>query len=185
VPPWRLPTVACALLVAASAAWSAEDVVVDADRRDETFEVRARAFLAAPIVVVWAVLTDYERLPAFVPGIATSIVRERRGLRLRLEQRGEARFLLFSFPIEVQLEVTESPPYSVVSRAVGGNVRRMSGRYDLRPDPVRGGVLLLYTGAIEPDFLLPPVIGLAALRSTAEEQFLAMVAEIERVAASR
>ena len=137
MPPWGLPTVACALLAAAGAAWSAEDLVVEADRHGERFEVRASAFVAAPIIVVWAVLTDYERLPAFVPGITKSVVRERRGLRLRLEQTGEARFLLFSFPIEVKLEVTESPPYFVTSRAVGGNVRRMQGRYELRPDPAR------------------------------------------------
>lgn len=185
MPPWGLPTVACALLAAASGAWSAEDFSVEAERQGDGIEVRARAFVAAPASVVWNVLTDYERLPAFVPGIVKSAVRERRGPRVRLDQAGEARFLLFSFPIKVQLEVIESAPHWVVSRAVGGNLRRMLGRYELREDAARGGVLLLYTGFIEPAFDLPPVIGPAALRGTAEEQFAAMVAEIERLAASR
>jgi len=44
-------------------------------------------------------------------------------------------------------------------------------------------VLLRYFGEIEPDFKLPPLIGVAALRSTVTEQFTAMVAEIERRAA--
>jgi len=172
------------LLAAAGVARSADDLTVHAERRDEGVEVSARAFVAAPAAVAWQVLTDYERLPTFVPGIAKSVVRERRGARLRLEQAGEARFFIFSFPIEVQLEVTESRPDWVVSRSVGGNVRRMIGRYELFPDLARGGVLLVYSGLIEPDFDLPPLVGTAALRSMAEEQFRAMVAEIERLGAA-
>jgi ribosome-associated toxin RatA of RatAB toxin-antitoxin module len=180
VPPWSLPSIACALLLAANGALAAEDLAVEAERRGEGVEVRARAFIAAPVELVWQVLTDYERLPAFVPGLSRSIVRARQGTRLRLEQSGEARFLVFSFPMDVQLEVTESAPHWVVSRAVGGNLRRMNGRYDLAADAARGGVLLSYTGLIEPDFDLPPLVGVAALRHMAEEQFRAMVAEIER-----
>jgi ribosome-associated toxin RatA of RatAB toxin-antitoxin module len=185
VPSRRLSFHCFALLLAANGAFAAEDLSVQAERKDEGVEVRAQAFIAAPAALVWKVVTDYERLPAFVPGILRSQVRERQGNRLRLEQTGEARFLIFSFPIDGQLEVTESPPDSVTSRSLGGNLRRMNGRYDLRPDAARGGVVLAYAGIIEPDFSLPPLVGTAALRHMAEEQFRAMVAEIERLAAAR
>jgi ribosome-associated toxin RatA of RatAB toxin-antitoxin module len=138
---------------------------------------------------VWQVLTDYESLPSFIPGLAKSVVRERQGNRLVLEQTGEARFLLFWFPIEVRYEVIESPPQWISSRAISGNLRRMNGRYELHPGPPRTGappaVLLRYEGAIEPSFELPPLIGMVALRSMAEQQFTAMVAEIERRAAAQ
>jgi carbon monoxide dehydrogenase subunit G len=169
--------VMCALL--AGEAGAAEEFSVEAARRGERFEVRARAVLAAPAPLVWQVLTDYERLPRFVPGISRSIVRQRDGNRVRLDQSGEARFLVFSYPIEVQLEVTEAPLQWVVSRAVGGNLRRMYGRYELHPDAQRGTVLL-YTGEIVPDFSLPRFIGTAAVRGMIERQFTAMVEEIER-----
>lgn len=185
MPPWSLPSIACALLLAANGALAAEELAVEAERGDDGVQVRARAFIAAPVDLIWSVLTDYERLPAFVPGISTSVVRARQGSRLRLEQSGEARFLVFSFPMDVQLEVTESAPDWVVSRAVGGNLRQMNGRYDLKPDAARGGVMLTYTGLIEPRFDLPPLVGTAALRHMAEEQFRAMVAEIERRAGRR
>jgi ribosome-associated toxin RatA of RatAB toxin-antitoxin module len=142
--------------------------------------VLASAVLFAPAPIVWQVLTDYERLPAFIPGITKSSVRAREGTRLLVEQAGEARFLIFSFPIEVRLEVTESPSRGIASRAVGGNLRRMDGRYELAPDAARNAVTLRYTGEIEPEFNLPPLIGLAAMRHMVEEQFTAMVAEIER-----
>jgi carbon monoxide dehydrogenase subunit G len=185
VPPRRLPSLACALLLAMNSAFAAEDLAVDAQRLGDGVEVRAKAFIAAPPALVWRVVTDYERMPAFIPGLERSRVRERQGNRLRLEQGGEARFLVFSFPIDVLLEVVEAPPHSVVSRAVGGNLRRMNGRYDFLVDPVRGGVTLSYVVLIEPGFDLPPFVGVTALRQTAEEQFRAMVAEVERRAAER
>ena len=172
--------VAVLLAVQAAPGRAAEDLSVQAERRGERVDVRARALIAAPVAVVWEVLTDYEHLPRFIPGIAKSVVRSRDGGRLLVEQAGEARFLIFFFPIEVQLEVTERPPQWISSRAVAGNVRRMSGRYEIQPDLEHGTVLLRYVGEIEPDFKLPPLIGVAALRSTAAEQFTAMVAEIER-----
>jgi ribosome-associated toxin RatA of RatAB toxin-antitoxin module len=189
---WRGSSMAFALIAAAYAApgSGADDVSVEAERRGTSVEIHARALIAAPPGLVWEVLTDYERLPGFIPGIAKSVVRERQGNRLVLEQTGEARFLMFSFPIDLRSEVIESPPDWVSSRAVGGNLRRMNGRYELRPAPAgvqaaHGRMLLRYEGEIEPDFELPPLLGLVALRSMVEQQFTAMVAEIERRAAAQ
>jgi len=175
---------ALALLAAQTgAASAAEDLAVAVERKGQMFAVRARATVAAPAALAWQVLTDYENLSQFIPGIASSVVLLRSANRALLEQQGEARFLIFSFPIEVRYEVQESPPHWIASRAVGGNLRRMSGRYDLNPDAARPAVQLDYTGEIEPDFDLPPLVGGFALRSMVEAQFTAMVAEIERRAA--
>jgi ribosome-associated toxin RatA of RatAB toxin-antitoxin module len=184
VQPGCLACVAIASVAAIAAApgYAADDVAVEAQRQGEAVQVQAHAVIEAPIGLVWQVLTDYERLPRFIPGISKSVIRDRRGTTLLLEQSGEARFLFFSFPIDVTLEVTESAPRWVASRAVSGNVRRMTGRYELTDEPAQR-VMLRYTGLIEPDFRLPPLVGVAALRSTVAEQFTAMVAEIERRAA--
>jgi hypothetical protein len=168
------------LSMLAAGAHAADGPWVQATRRGERFDVRAQAELAAPAAVVWEVLTDYARLPAFVPGLSRSVVRLREGNRVLLEQSGEARFLLFSLPIQVQLEVTEWPPDRIESRAIGGNLRRMNGRYELRPGTSRDTVLLLYFAEIVPDFELPRFLGAVALRSSIEQQFFAMAAEIER-----
>lgn len=181
--PWRIPCVALALLAAqAGATWAAEDLAVEVQGKGAGFAVRAGATVAAPLSLVWEVLTDYENLPRFIPGIAKSGVRVRKGNRALLEQRGEARFLVFSFPVQVELDVRENPQTSIVSRAVGGNLRRLNGRYDLHVDA--GNVSLRYTGEIEPDFGLPAVINSFVVRSMVEAQFSALVAEIERRAAA-
>jgi carbon monoxide dehydrogenase subunit G len=162
-------------------AGAADDLSVDVNRNGRSFAVRAEATVAAPVATVWEVLTDYDNLARFIPGLSRSAVQLRAANRVRVEQKGEARFLVFSYPIEVVLEVEESPSDSISSRGVGGNLRRMSGRYDLKR--AGAGVLLRYAGELEPDFELPPVIGTLAVRTMVEEQFAAMVAEIERRAA--
>lgn len=170
------------LLALAAQAQTAPDFMVEASVEGGRVEVRARAALAAPVELVWQVISDYERLPQFVPGIARSVVLARSGDRVLVEQSGEARFLVFSVPIEVRLEVLEWPPEWIASRAVAGNLKSMSGRYEIHPDP-GGGVLLRYFGVMEPEFDLPPLVGAAILRAMAEEQFAAMVREIRRRAA--
>jgi ribosome-associated toxin RatA of RatAB toxin-antitoxin module len=166
----------------ASAALAADDLAIDVQREGRSFTVHAAATLAAPAALVWEVLTDYDKLPRFVPGLASSTVQLRAGNRAVVEQKGEARFLVFSYPIEVRLEIAESPGRSIVSRGVAGNLKRMRGRYDLHHGSQ--GIYLRYAGELEPDFELPPLIGTLAVRIMVEEQFAALVAEIERRASA-
>ena len=86
--------------------------------------------------------------------------------------------LFFARDIEVQLAVIESAPHTVVSRFIAGNVRDMSGRYDLSESAA--GVRLVYQGRLLPAEDLPPLIGLAMVRYALERHFTAMVREIER-----
>lgn len=173
---------AAAVALQLGAAVAANDVSVDVDRSGPSFRVQAAATVAAPAALVWEVLTDYANLARFIPGLSSSVVHLRDGKRVLLEQQGQARFLWFSYPIDVRLEVMESPRDWITSRNVGGNLRRMTGRYDLQP--VRGATLLHYRGELEPDFELPFIIGTLAVRIMVEQQFAAMVAEIERRAAT-
>ena len=169
---------------APQAARAAEDLAVEARREGDGIELRARATVVAPPSLVWDVLTDYESLSRFIPGIARSTVRSRHEGRVMVDQSGEARFLFFTFALDVRLEVLEAPPRSITSRAVGGNLKRMNGHYEIQPDAAGRSTRLRYEGLIEPDFDLPPLVGVAAMRSMVEEQFTAMVAEIERRASA-
>jgi carbon monoxide dehydrogenase subunit G len=178
-----LPNLLAALFtLQAAVAFGADDLWVDVDRNGASFDVRAVATVLAPIATVWQVLTDYDNLARFIPGLSRSAVQARSANRVVLEQKGEARFLVFSYPIEVRLEVLESPTGSITSRAIEGNLKRMRGRYDLRE--AGGAIELRYVGELEPAFELPPIIGTLAVRTMVEQQFGAMVAEIERRAAA-
>jgi ribosome-associated toxin RatA of RatAB toxin-antitoxin module len=176
---------AALILAGAPAARAQSGISVQAQRSGGAIELKAEATIEAGAALVWRVISDYENLPQFVPGLTRSVIVSRKGNRLVVEQSGEAGFLFFRVPIEVRLEVDESPPDRISSRAVGGNLRRMTGLYEIRAGAAPGEVILRYAGMIEPGFNLPPIFGMAALQSNVEEQFEAMVREIRRRAAER
>jgi ribosome-associated toxin RatA of RatAB toxin-antitoxin module len=175
--PPRAATLACLLLVCASAVATAADVSVQATRDGDAVEVEAVAEIPVSLARAWAVLTDYNRLSEFVPDLHESRVVSRQGTSAVVEQKGAARFLFLSYPIEVRLAVTEQPRRRIESRAVAGNFRELRSVYTL--EPREGGVRLRYQGRLVPDFQLP-LFHTYVLKSNVEATFRAMVEEIER-----
>jgi ribosome-associated toxin RatA of RatAB toxin-antitoxin module len=164
------------LIVAVSA--PAADIVVRASRSGDVLQVEASAELEGSLENAWQVLTDYGRLAEFVPDLQVSRVISRDHNTAVVEQKGEARLLFFSYPIDVRLAITEKPREQVVSRAVAGNFREMHSTYAL--EARQGRVFLRYSGRLEPDFYVPPLIGTYLLRTNVESMFRALVEEIER-----
>ena len=56
------------LPVAPAGLRAADDVSVEALRRDDALEVVCKAILEAPLELIWQTLTDYDRLSEFIPG---------------------------------------------------------------------------------------------------------------------
>jgi ribosome-associated toxin RatA of RatAB toxin-antitoxin module len=157
------------------------EIEVKTSHSGDVVSVRAQATIAAPIEVVWATLTDYERLPEFVPGLKKSKVIARNGNTAVVQQSGEARFFFTSVPIEVTLESSENPPNSIDVRRVSGSIKRLDGRYETQViEGVPSQVVLRWIGMIEPENGLPPLIGEALMRRSIRQQFAGMVGEIER-----
>lgn len=141
--------------------------------------VTASAELQADPRTVWAVISDYDHLAEFIPFMRSSKVVQRDGDKLLVDLVGELAFLFFRQPIEVRLEVVETPPRRIVAHAVSGNLRAMEGRYAVESLP-SGLVRLSYSGGVAPAFPLPPVVGTVVVRLVLAKQFRALVAEIIR-----
>ncbi len=142
----------------------------------------------ASLDVAWRTLTDYEHLPQFVPGLrSVRVLRRARagGIeRLLVEQRGEFRWLFYTQPVAVRMDVVHHAPTSVDARGVpapgddADHLEYFEGRYEL--EPVGAGARVRYAARIVPRFALPPLIGTLAVRQTMATQFDAMMAEIDR-----
>ena len=175
-----------ALLATFSLTW--QTLVIAADTRDsvrawrdeDAVIVQAEAQLDASLETAWQVLTDYEHYAEFIPDLKSSRVLARSGNTAIVEQKGEAGFFFYHFPLEVTFSVTEIPGNTVSSRAISGTFREMIGTYVLTE--TRAGVRLVYTGRLVPSFTLPPLVGVPAVRAAVERQFLALAREIRRVA---
>ena len=171
------------LFSSVGAARAADDISVEATRRDAALDVVCRVMLDAPLDLIWQTLTDYNGLAEFIPGMRRSRLVERRGAVAVVEQSGEARFLFITYPIDVTLASTERPPFSIEVSMLKGNLKRLDGAY--RIEPQGGGLLLLtWTGVVEA-LSMPPLLGEMVMRSNIEDQFRGMVREIERRDVSR
>lgn len=167
------------LLLVVLATAQAAEVTVRASRSGDVLQVEASAeFEGGRLDSAWQVLTDYGRFAEFVPALQTSRVISRDGDSVVVEQKGEARLLFLSYPIDVRLAITEKPREQIVSQAIAGNFREMRSTYAL--EARQGRLILHYSGRLEPDFYVPPLIGTYALRSNVESMFRALVDEIER-----
>src|SRR6185503_2125069 len=116
--PGALRAISCLLVLSAATLAGAADVTVDATRDGEAVEVVASADLAVGVARAWEVLTAYDRFTEFVPNLQESRVVSREGAQAVVEQKGSARFLIFTYPIEVRLTVTETPRQRIESRAI-------------------------------------------------------------------
>jgi ribosome-associated toxin RatA of RatAB toxin-antitoxin module len=175
--PGARAAISCLLLACVAAVATAADVSVQATRDGEAVEVDAVAEIAVGVARAWEVLTDYNRFPEFVPDLHESRIVSRQGASVVVEQKGAARFLFLSYPIEVRLAVMEHPRQRIESRAVAGNFRELRSVYTL--ESREGGVRLRYQGRLVPDFQLP-LFHTYVLKSNVEATFRAMVEEIER-----
>jgi ribosome-associated toxin RatA of RatAB toxin-antitoxin module len=177
--------IGCLFALWVHGALAASAVDVRTSRQGDLIEVHAKATIKAHMEVVWATLTDYERLPEFIPGLKKSRIIARNGATITIEQSGEAHFLFITVPIEVTLESTERAPHSIEVRRVAGTLRQLQGRYETQAMPDHSHVQLRWTGSIEPENRLPPLVGESIMRQSIRSQFTGMVREIERREAMR
>jgi hypothetical protein len=176
---------AIVVMLVAAAGWAlaaAATATITAQRHDESIEVRASALLDADIATAWRVLTDYGRYVDFIPDLRVSRVVARSGETVTVDQSGEARLWLLRMPLDMTFVITESPPYSVRSRAVAGTMRALESSYVLTP--ASRGVVLEYTGHVTPGFVLFGPIEQYAVEQNITRQFQALADEIERRSAA-
>lgn len=171
---------------------------VDVQREGATYFVRASADVAADLSIAWGTLTDYERLPEFVPDIRRVRILARDGNQLTVLLSGGFRLLFFEWPVQMRLTVRHEPYGRVLARSDPGlidgqlpTLREFTGRYALTVVPVAGraGVRLDYDAQFELTESIPTQIGVLfgrpLVRAALRGQFEAMLNEIERRQAAR
>lgn|GEM_PF-4282129 len=111
--------------------------------------VQASLWLDCTPSEVWALMTDYESLSAYMPNVESSEVLARSDTVARVRQ-GVSSSILLPIPFAVTLEFYEQLPQRLRFRMVEGSVDRFSGT---RVD---------YSAAIEPPAFVPSFV--AAMR---------------------
>lgn len=168
-------------LSAATAGVSDDDVTVD--YRNGIYTARLSARIVVPPTVALAVLTDFDRMAAFMPGLTHSQVVERNGNVYRIVQRGKARFGPFSQNYESERRIEVVDASRILSRSLAGSARRMES--EMRIHAADGGTRLDYRLELEPEVWLPSSLASNFLQHELAEQFNALGNEMLRRASGQ
>lgn len=141
--------------------------------------IQAVAPVDADAEVLWATLTDYNRLASFVPGMTLSRQVSPPHVRPRLvEQKGEGGLLALVLPDHVVLAMDERPPGWIGFRSVSGWVVSMRGEWRIEGN--RRPVRLVYRAHVVPLLPPPPALTDVYVQEEIRLRLDAVVREAER-----
>jgi ribosome-associated toxin RatA of RatAB toxin-antitoxin module len=144
------------------------------------FEIQAVGTVRAAQADAWKVLSDYERLPEFVPGLLTSKIVSRKDHVCLVEQESRAGFLFLSQRLRMQVRIEELPASGIEVSLVSGDVRHYRAHWQLEALPDAAGTRVSLTAEIEPAIYLPPLFGIPIMQESMRQMVQAVTAEIER-----
>jgi len=140
------------------------------------YHVWATFATAQPLEVAHAVLTDYERMPRFMPDVRSSRILERVADGAVIEEEAVTRVLFFAKPIRLVLEVQEAPTTIRFRERSGESFVRYEGQWTLREQD--GHTLIGYELLAEPAFDAPEFMLRHLLRREVDQMIERLQAEI-------
>jgi hypothetical protein len=149
------------------------------------FEARGELTLgmAVPIATAWQVLTDYERLPAFVPGLKSSRARASLGPCLLVDQEAQVRVLIVSREVHVVLCVEEALHRTITFHDLAHqDFDRYEGGWAL--EETAQGLVVHYHLLAKPRFWVPAPLAKGLVKRQARDLLRSVQDELLRRSAS-
>jgi len=159
------------------AAW-AQEIKVNVERRGERIVVDLSGQVAAPLPEAWAVLVDYEHMPAFITSLKTSAVLRRDGNQWEVSQSGETKFGMFKFAFASVRRVELLPQREVRSHLVSGDFNFFESTMRLGEEG--GHTTMVYHGEYVPKSWIPPLVGPSMIAGETKRHYTQLFAEILR-----
>ncbi len=158
------------------------DVTVAA--RDGVYHVTATFHVSQPAAVAFAVLTDYEQIPRFMPDVRKSQILERRTdtgpATTIVEQEAVARVMMFSKRVHLVLEIEEAANTIRFHDRCGQNFQRYEGSWTISASDKTGHVEIAYALIAKPTFDVPEFMLKRLLKRDAQTMIEQLQTEIAR-----
>lgn len=151
---------------------------VKVEYKDGTYTASLRTRTPAPSAIVLAVLTDFEHMAEFMPGLLSSRIVAHQGNTYQVAQRGKISFGPFSMSFESLRQIEVMDGQRILSRSLAGSARRMHS--EMRIEPLEHGTRLEYRIEVEPESWIPSSLGANFLQHELAEQFNALTKEMFR-----
>lgn len=177
-------TLCASAIAAATPAATGQPVQVRFD--GARMDIHLDVLLAAPESGVIAAIHDYERLGLIFPLVVDSGIEQDFGDGVqRVRAHMEGCVLFFCRRLEHVLDVRRAPGRGAWSSAqsVPAQSDVRAGHFSWRTEAVsRRQTRLVFSGWVEPDVWIPPLIGPPMVRRSVERQFRESMPRLERVA---
>jgi carbon monoxide dehydrogenase subunit G len=152
-----LPAAAAVFLLLQAASASAQPPIGLAVREERgTYSVVARFTVEQPLSMVLTVLTDYEQIPRFMPGVRTSTVLERTSSHTVVEQEAVSSIMMFSKRVHLVLEIYEQADALLFHDRCGRSFARYEGAW--RVSAENGRTTVTYELTADPSFDIPAFV---------------------------
>ncbi len=165
--PGVLPDVLSGLLPAAHAAEPNPQVKVRRAKGKMLLDVTMTVPVRMPLA--FEVLSDYNHMASFVPGIVSSKITHSHGNRLQVTQHGKTVGGVMSFAWDSVRDVTLNPPHDISSRVTGGTVK--SGESTTRFIQEENQTRIIVHSESTASLLFPPLIGPAFVEGQVRRQY--------------
>ncbi len=176
--PWLRPLLMLLMACLALPGLAITDDEVKVDYRDGLYIASLNLKTPASPAIVLAVLTDFDHMAQFMPGVLSSRIVARHGNVYEVAQRGKVTFGPFAMSFESLRRIEVIDDKRILSRSLSGSAKRMHSEMRLRPQD--GGTLIDYHIEIEPDSWIPSSLGSNFLQHELAEQFTALGREMLR-----
>lgn len=177
----------CAALVAVSATVRASAEPLDSAGRDEAspvavterdgiYQVEATFSVPQAPAVATAVLMDFERIPAYVPDMKTSIIIERNEHGPVVEQEAIAKFMMFSKRVHLILQVIEEAGTIRFRDKCGSSFALYEGAWIVKA--AARGTTITYRLSAKPSFDVPSFLLKRLMKRDAAELIASITNQI-------
>jgi len=156
------------------AAQSATNVTVT--EKQGVYAVTAQFLVDQPPSAVLAVLTDYEAIPRFMPDVRSSIVRERAGGRVVVEQEAVSSVMMLSKRVHIILEIEEQPDALTFRDRCRTSFAKYEGAW--RVSALDGETAITYELTAQPSFDVPGFMLKRLLRRDSAQMIAGLQREI-------
>ena len=153
-----------------------DEVMVDA--HDGSYSARLSMRVAVTVNQALAVLTDFEQMPAFMPGLQSSRIIGQEGRNFHVLQRDRVEFSLLSVDYESERQIEVIDGRRILSRSLGNSGSQT--RSEMRLTPQGNFTRLDYQIEITPDRWLPTALARNFFQHELAEQFSALEKEMLR-----
>lgn len=181
---WRLArsTLAALGFLAISGASATELQRLDVSHADGRYEVQADLLITASVEAVYRLLTDYGNLAALNPAItASEVIPAPPPFDVRVKTLIKACVALYCQTLRRVEDVREGDG-RLVATIVPGQSDFRSGRAEWLLEARGPDVLVQYRAELEPDFVVPPILGTLLIKQGLERELARMLANLERLA---